>query len=484
MKSIKHNLFMNILLMIVQYVYPLLSFPYISRILDASGIGKVNFALSFISYFSMFALLGIPTYGIRCVAKFRDNKSKLSQITQELTIIILVCTSFCYLVLLVCIFKIDRLEPDRLLFLVMSVNVILSALNMQWFYQGLEMYDYITKRSIMVKTFSLLLIFIMVKNKRDYLWYGIASVLTEAGNSIFNFINIRKYIYLKPCKSYDFKRHYKPILLFFTSSVATNIYNKLDSVMLGFLANDIGVGIYTIGIKISKMLLASVSTVNTVLLPRISNLFSIGSKNEAYSLIKKVFSYVYCLAIPLIIGTCYMSKEIIWILSGEGYDTARYVLISSIPILFIVGVGGILCYLILIPLNNEKKVSQAHVIGMVVNLVLNFIMIPYLGESGAALATTLTELVICIFSFVWCYKIIGADLLDLLNIRELIKTIFAGLIMLLALIVMNKIIMLNSLTTIIITVIFAMIIYLVSLLAIKSCLAIEAVNMVIKKIIN
>lgn len=403
-KRIKKNLILNFILLSSQYLYPLISFPIVSRVLGAEGIGKVNMAITFISYFSMFASLGIPTYGIRCVSKVKDDKEKLSRTVQELLIILTMTTFLAMIILIYMIFNVEKLYLEKTLYLVVSINLILNTYGVVWFYQGLELYTYITKRTLIVKTISLIFIILMVKNPSDYIWYGLAAVMTEGGSNLFNLINLRKYIYLKPIKNYQFKKHIKPMILFFTSSIAISIYNKLDVIMIGFLSNDIENGYYAVGIKVVKMLLALVTTINTVLLPQLIIYYDNLDYDNVIKTLKSAIKFAAFIALILIMLIFINGDEIIRILSGNQFSNSIPILYVSSPILIIIAFSGIFSYLILIPLGLEKMVTISHVTGAIVNLSLNYILIPYYGALGAAIATTITELCILLVISYIVYK--------------------------------------------------------------------------------
>ena len=251
-KSVKYNFLMDFILKVSAFVFPLITFPYASRILTPDGIGKVSFATAVISYFQMVAMLGIPTYGIRACAKVRDDKIKLTRVVHELGIINLFTTAVVYVVFFISVFTIKNFRDQQLLLIITSTNILLNTLGFNWLYTAIEQYKYITQRSLFFKVLSVIALFAFVHQKDDYLIYASISVLSGVGSNIFNLINIRKFIYLKPVGEYNLKQHIKPILVLFAMCAAGSVYTHLDTVMLGLMNTDIEVGYYTAAVKMKN----------------------------------------------------------------------------------------------------------------------------------------------------------------------------------------------------------------------------------------
>ena len=186
--SVKYNFFMNFILTASSFLFPLITFPYVSRVLGAAGNGKISLASSVANYFLMVASLGIPTYGVRACAKVRDDKDELSKTAQEILIINLICTFFVTVTYLICVALVPRFREDNVLYLIEGIGIILNAFGANWIFQALEQYDYITARSILFKFLSMVLMFIFVHQKDDYLVYALITVLASVGSNALNFI--------------------------------------------------------------------------------------------------------------------------------------------------------------------------------------------------------------------------------------------------------------------------------------------------------
>lgn len=398
-QSIKINFIMNILLTLSSFVFPLITFPYVSRILLPAGVGKVSFATSVVTYFSMFAQLGIPTYGIRACAKVRDNRKELTRVTQELLTINIVMSIISYVVFFVMLFKVPKVREEKNLYVILSFSIILTSIGMEWLYKALEQYTYITIRSVLFKFIALIAMFILVHKQEDYVIYGGITIFAASASNFFNLINAHKYIDFNYIGNYDFKRHLKPVIIFFAMSCATTVYTNLDTVMLGFMAKDIDVGYYNAAVKIKSILVSIVTSLGTVLLPRSSYYIQQGYLKEFYKLTKKGLNFVILLATPLMFYFIYFAKEGIYFLSGDAYTGAILPMQIIMPTLFFIGITNILGIQILIPIGKEKIVLYSEIAGAIVDMVLNAILIPKYKSTGAAIGTVAAELVVLLVQF-------------------------------------------------------------------------------------
>lgn len=393
-KSVKFNFIMNFILTASNFIFPLITFPYVSRVLGASGTGKVSFAISVVSYFTMVAALGVPTYGIRAAAKARDDREKLNRTTQEILIIHLFMMILVSIAYIMAILFVPRFQSDRILFLVVGVSILLDPLGVNWLYQGLEQYGYIAKRSIFLKFVGVILMFMFIHSPDDYVFYGVTSILASAGSNVLNFINLRKYVSLKPVGDYNIKQHLKPILILFAQVVAVNIYTNLDNVMLGFMKTDLDVGLYAAAVKVKTILTSLVTSLGAVLLPRLSYYIMEGRKEEFQALIKKAYNFVIVIAFPLMLFTIFYAKDCLICLSGNEFIGATLAMQIIAPTIVLIGLSNLLGIQVLTPLNREKQLVYSVVAGAVADLILNMVFIPEMGAAGAALGTLVAEAVV------------------------------------------------------------------------------------------
>lgn len=399
-KSLKLNFIMNSILTMSSFIFPLITFPYVSRILLPEGTGKVSFATSVISYFAMFAQLGIPTYGIRACAKVRDNRKELTKTAQEIFGINIVMTLLAYAVFVVALITVPRLQQDKTLFLIVSTTMIFNAIGMEWLYKALEQYTYITIRSIIFKFVALVAMFLLIHEKSDYVIYGAISILASSASNVFNFVNVHRYIGFRPVGQYDFKRHLKPITVFFAMSCATTVYTHLDTVMLGFMTTDADVGYYNAAVKIKTILVSIVTSLGTVMLPRASYYVEHGMKEEFHRITCKAINFVFLLATPLMVYFMLFAKEGIFFLSGDAYAGSIAPMQLIMPTLLFIGLSNIMGIQILVPLGKEKVVLYSEIAGAVVDLIINWILIPSMASAGAAIGTLVAEAVVTVWQYV------------------------------------------------------------------------------------
>ena len=385
---------MNSLLTMSQFIFPLITFPYVSRVLLATGTGKVSFATSLVSYFTMFAQLGIPTYGIRACAKVRDDREELTRVTQELLIINLITMVLAYVMFFAMLMFVPRLQKEKPLYIIVSITILLNAVGMEWLYKGLEQYTYITIRSIIFKFIALVLMFLMIHEQSDYVLYGGLTVFASAASNLFNLFHAHRFVSLKPVGHYNFRRHMKAIGIFFAMSCATTIYTQLDTVMLGFMATDTDVGYYNAAVRIKTILVSVVTSLGTVLLPRSSYYIQKGNFSEFRRLTIKAMNFVWIISLPLTLYFIIFAKEGIYCLAGSKFEGSINPMQLIMPTLILIGLSSVTGIQILVPTGREIYVLYSEIAGAVTDLILNAILIPVIQSSGAAIGTLVAEFVV------------------------------------------------------------------------------------------
>lgn len=392
--SVKKNFVMNAILTVSTFIFPLITFPYISRVLLSAGTGRVSFARSIIAYFGMIAALGIPTYGIRACAKVRDDKEKLSRTAQELLIINVIMSLVAYALLALAIIFIPKLRAEKTLLIVVSATIIFTTIGMEWLFKAMEQYTYITIRSIVFNAIALVLMFLLVHKQSDYVIYGAITIVASSLGYILNLIQARKYIQMKPIGSFNLKQHLKPVLVFFAMAAATTVYTNLDQVMLGFMKTETDVGYYHAAVRIKEILVAIVTSLGAVLLPRVSYYIQNGMMEEFRRITKKAINFVFVFASPLMLYFIIFAKEGILLLSGSDFMGAVIPMQILMPTVLFIGLTGLLGIQILVPLGRERMVLYSVIAGAVVDLIINALLIPKMAASGAAIGTLIAEAVV------------------------------------------------------------------------------------------
>ncbi len=405
-KSVKKNFFLNSVLTVATVLVPLITFPYISRVLLVEANGKVNFASSVINYFIMFSALGIPTYGIRACATVRDNKVELAKTVHELFFINLVMTVIVYIIFLVSVFMIPQFYNEKSLMIITSFNLLLNAPGMNWLYSALEEYKYITIRSLIVKFISVGLIFCLVKKPEDYKVYAIILMISNVGGNLFNLVYARKFVLFKRIQGYEIKKHIKPILTFFATTVAISIYSNLDIVMLGFVSGDVEVGYYSAALKIRTTLATLAVSLGTVLLPRLSYWVQMEQYDKFKKMLQKSFDYMFIIAIPITVYFIVFAKPAVLLISGAAYEGAVLPTQLLMPTIFLAGLSNVTGTQTMVPLGKENKLLRSIIVGALTDFILNLFFIPKYGSGGAAFATMITEGVVLLMQCIYIKQLL------------------------------------------------------------------------------
>lgn len=419
---------MNGFLSIATLIFPLITFPYASRVLNPSGVGAVSYVTSVVSYFLMFSQLGIPTYGIRVCAQVRDDKEKLSKTVHELLFINILTSIISYVILFLVTSTVPQLSGEKELVYIISITIALSAIGVEWLYKGLEEYTYITVRSIVFKAIALIALFLFVHTEDDYVVYGAISIFAASASNICNFINVRKYISFGYQGNYNFKRHLKPILVFFGMSCATTIYTNLDTVMLGTLCNNQIVGYYNAAIKIKSILVCLITSLGAVLLPRASYYIETGKKTEFVGILNKALLFVTWVSVPVCIYFMCYSKECILFLAGEKYLKSIPIMQTLMPTIIFIGYSNIIGMQVLVPYGKEKYVFYSEVAGALTDFLINIVLIPKIGALGAAIGTLVAEALVLLIQIFLVRRVQCLTF----DFKYLIKIIIVSIIALIA----------------------------------------------------
>lgn len=411
--SLKRNMLMNILLTTSMFIFPIITFPYVSRIIFAEGTGKVAFAASVVANFAIFAQLGIPIYGIKACALVRDDKQELIRVAHELLIINIIITAITYLAFIISLFTVDRFRDEKFLLIITSSTMLFNALGAEWLYKGLEQYTYITIRSIVFKCIGVIAMFLLVRQQEDYIIYGAISIFATLGSNVLNFINLRRIISLRPIGGYRFRRHFKAIFIFFSLSAINLIYSNLNATFIGFLRTDTDVGYYDAANKGKGILVACIISLGAVLLPRATYYIEHKRFDEFKRITGKALNFVFVASIPATLFFTLFAEESIYLLSGLGFHGSILPIQIMMPSVVIVGVSQIIGIQTLVPLGKERFVLYSMMTGAIINVALVLILVPRYGAAGAAVGALAAETaVLCV---------------QLVLTRDMIKELFGNI---------------------------------------------------------
>lgn len=475
-KSLTKNTIFYIIYNVLNILFPLITGIYASRILLPDSIGLVESAKNIVQYFVILSFLGIPTYGLREISKYRNNKNELNKIYSELFIINFVSTFIFSLIYLILIFSVQEYKDNINLYLLAGLLIFLNFINNSWLYEGLEEFKFISIRNFIFKVVSFLFLIIFVKDKSDYLYYALVTVIGTAGNYILNIINSRKIVNLS-FKNLNFKRHLKPIMYLVFVNLAIEIYSLVDITMLNIFCQKSNVAYYSYGIKIHRILLQVINTFTMVVVPRLSLMHKNNKMNEFNILLSKTFKIILLLGIPLIIGIWFVSDYIICLLYGDSYITSSYVLKILSLSLLISPIGYLLGSRVMLTTGHENKMIIPVSIGAVTNILFNILLIPRYNETGAAMASVIGEIVVMII-----YLVLSNKKFKLVNIKKSVYNIILSSIIMLMYLVCISCINLDLMVKFILEVIGAIIIYFLILVINKEENTIQVYNRLKKKV--
>lgn len=392
--KIKKNIFYNAAKTCLTIIFPIITFPYISRILETENVGRINFSLSVVSYFSLLATLGISTHAIRECSNVKNDKNKLGEVASQIYSLNIITCIISYLLLLICLFTIKPLYDYRVLITIQSLSIIFNVLGTDWLNMAMEDFKYITIRSFLFQVISLIAMFLFVKKRDDYYIYTIITIISLSGASITNILYRKKYCQVRFTFHIDWKKHIRPVILLFVMLLSQNILNNLDITMLGLMKGDYEVGLYTTAYKIINIINQVVASVAWVMMPQLTIAFSKFDYKRINDILYNVLGFTMGVGIPCFVGLNLISEEIILIIGGKSYLEATYCLrILSISLL-ISFLNGILGNMVFLPSNQERDFMIACLYSMAVNMILNVLLIPTLGNIGASITTVCSALII------------------------------------------------------------------------------------------
>lgn len=401
-KSLAKNSIYNLIYTVANILFPFVTSIYVSQILLPAGVGKVASAQNIVSYFVTIAALGLPSYGVREFAKIRENKHERNKLFTELFLLNIVSTTLAVVVFLVLLIINMGFHGEWALYSVCGLAIVFNYLNIDWMYMGLEEYGYITGRSLLIKVVSLVLLFLVVKTKQDYVLYALITSLATGGNYVFNVIHARKFVRID-FSGIQIKKHLKPVLLIACIIFLSSIYNKIDVTMLNMMATDESVGFYAYAQKTINMVLVMASAVTAALLPRLSYYYE-NDKELFYRLLDKGFQILCVMTLPLTVGMFLVAPQGVEFLYGKAFEPAILTMRLMCPLILIKGFGDLFCYQLVYSTKSEKIILPASISASFVNIIVNAILIPVFLQNGAVIASVFSEFVTNAIQFIYMKK--------------------------------------------------------------------------------
>ena len=389
MNKVAKNYFYNLSYQMLVLIVPLITTPYVSRVLGAKGVGTFSYTNSIVQYFILFGCVGLNLYGQREIAYVQHEKEKRNKVFWELVILRIITVSIS---LLVYFFSLASHGTYALIFSIMSLDVLASMVDISWFFQGIEDFKKIVIRNFIVKITGVLLIFIFVKSSSDLYLYVICQSATLLLGNLSMWAYIPKLVRKVEVRKLNIKKHIKPTLVLFLPQIATSVYTVLDKTMIGLLTGvEEEVAYYEQGQKIVKIAMALVTSLGTVMMPRIANLFKQNQLEQVREHLLKSFRFVFFLSFPMMFGLMAISCNLVPWFFGSGYDKVVPNMMVISPILVIIALSNIMGTQYLLPIGRQKEYTFSVVVGCVVNFSMNILLIPHFLSSGAAIATVIAE---------------------------------------------------------------------------------------------
>ena len=419
MQSLKKNFIYNAILTMSGYIFPLMVYPYVSRVLGVANIGACNFVDSIVEYFTILSMMGMNTIGIREIAKCKNDQQKLDNVFSQLFSLNTLTTITAIIILIIATNIVPKFAPYKDLLYIGVGKLFFNYMLINWFFQGLENFKYIAARTIFVKILFVISVFLFVKTETDVKLYYFLVALTWAGNGIINFIYAKTYV------SFNFTLKINKAIIgsFFILGVywfMNSMYTTLNVAFLGFATNDIEVGYYTTANKLLTVIMTMFTALTSVMVPRVSVALKSNDNSEAKALIRKAINALMLFAIPLIFFVFPFSQELIYLMSGKGYEGATTPLQIMTPLFFLVGYDQIIVLQTLLPMGKDKDILRNSILAASVGIISNIFLTLNFGKNGSAIVLILAELSVLLSSQFCVTKYLGLKIPFKLIIKHII----------------------------------------------------------------
>ena len=391
-KSIAKNFLYNLVYQVLILILPLITTPYLSRVLGAEGIGIYSYTYSIVTYFILFGSLGVALYGQREIAYAQENVEQRKKVFIEIVIFRFVTI---FLASIVYYFFFIKGETYQLYYKILFLEILAAAFDISWFFQGMEEFKRTVTRNVLVRISSVTLVFIIVKNPQDLAKFTLIYSLADLVGNLSLWLYLPKYLKGIKVNNINILKHIPQIVLLFVPQIANQIYKILDTTMIGNLVeNKAEVGFYEQGQKVIRLLLTIVTSLGVVMIPRMASTFASGDKKKINEYMKNSFNFVFFLAFPIMFGIDSIANDFVPIFFGIGYDKVVILIRIISPIVILMGVANVIGTQYLLPTKRQKEYTNSVTIGVIVNFILNYILISLYQSIGASIATVLSQLIV------------------------------------------------------------------------------------------
>lgn len=473
-KSIKINYILNTLYQVFSLIVPLITAPYIARVLGPSGIGIYSYTNSIVSIFGVFALLGTSVYGQQVIAQCRDDIYQRSLNFFEIE---LICLGTTFLMIISWSLFISTANKYQVYYKILTLVLLSIGFDITWFFAGLEEFSVIVLRSFVIKLITVIAIFVTIRDKNDLALYFFIQSLGQVIGNLSLWIPLKSRITKVDYNDLHFRKHIMKTLVYFIPTVAASVYSLIDKTMIGIITHSSEEsGFYDQAQKIVNVGYTIVASLNTVMASRIAYLFVKGEDEEIKRRFARSSDFISILSYPITFGIVATANTFIpWFL-GNGYEADIVLLQIASPLVVLLSVHNFLAAQYLVPSGQRARSTWGVIAGALVNFICNCILIPEFGAVGAIIATILSELTICLIYFWMSRDYIPIDMF----IKSSIKPFISSLIMFLIIVIYNKD-KASSTAIILNQVIGGIIVYYCMMLLLKSDLVLEISKSVIRR---
>ncbi len=475
--GINKNATYSIIKNVFAFIFPLITFPYSSRVIGAENMGKLDFGNSIVGYVGLIASLGVTAYAVRECAAVKSDKDKLSEVSSQIFSINIVSTIIAFIALAVALIVAPQLRSYRFLIIVQSMTVFFTIMGTEWLNTAMSDFKFITIRTVLFQVISVILMFIFVRDSGDYMIYAYINLFSAAGTNIMNMFYRRKYCRVRLTRDMQIKRHFKPIMMLFSLIIVQTVFVSTDVTILGIVKGDFQVGLYSASTRIYTMVNTVVSSLAWVVMPEMSELFVNKDYERINGLLKYTLNIILALGLPCVVGLNLLADELILTLAGGEY-------IGAVPSLRILTVSlafsfaaGFIGNIILLPSKKENIMLISSLVSAAVNLILNLIFIPMFGLYAAAATTALSNAIGFFFGIPFVDKAI-----KLKGIRKMIICPIVGVAGMSGIVMLVKLIPLNPITTAIVGMVSGAIVYFGIMLLLKDEFVTQYFNQAVNKL--
>lgn len=472
--SVAKNYLYNLIYQVVILIVPLITVPYISRVLGSEGVGINAYTNSIIQYFILFGTIGVSLYGNRTIAYVRDNKDKLSKTFWGIFLLKIMTSTIAYIVFLISM-NITHSEYKNI-FLFQSIYIISAAVDISWLFMGLEDFQKTVTRNLIVKIIGIICIFLFVKTRAELWKYVFILASSELFGQLTLWFYVPRVINKVKLNFVDIFKHFMPSINLFIPQIATQIYLVLNKTMLGVLSNTNEVGYFDMSDKIVKMTLAVVTSMGVVMLPRVANTFAKGDMKKVKEYLSKSFDFASYLSIPMMFGLIGISSGFTPWFFGPGFSKTGILMCVISPILIFIAWSNVLGIQYMMPVGKIKEFTASVTIGSIVNFICNLLLIRHFQSLGTAIATVIAEFSVTAAQFYF----IRRDIQFKQMFNEMWKYLISGIIMLILVDFIGKVLKIGLKTTVI-QVFIGGLVYVLLLVFLRSSMNKKLIGIVLKK---